>query len=275
MDISGFHVPSILSASGTFASVYGAFSRFDGIQSEANRSFVSSWLKGFKAPQAEWSAFFLEIFRNFFGEKHLSLKCFWRSALLSVFIAAAITAPKLLPVSSGDFTGDVVETLLSWLVASCITDYLSLWKTRALLTRFDAVRKRTTVAGLIAIDFVGTTIIYLLSWELASHLLYLVMLGRWIPELIVTKSFLPRFMEVFFGGHFWESDLLFYRVALLTSAWLWMYVIVSQILRILTYVPSFVAGLSKVADLDEHPVRTIGVIVAVVSAAAVGIGSAL
>jgi hypothetical protein len=155
MDIGGFHVPSIVSAGGTFASIYGAFSRFDRIQSRANRKFVSAWLKGLKAPQAEWSTFFLEIFEKFFGAEHLSVKCFKRSVLLSAFLIFMTTAVTAL-ITEGPFPTDPRD-MYTLIFAGCLTDYLSLWKTRWLLTRFDLIRKRITVLGLIAVDLIGTT----------------------------------------------------------------------------------------------------------------------
>lgn len=57
-----------------------------------------------------------------------------------------------------------------------------------------------------------------------------------------------------------------YLLALLTSAWLWVYMMVAAALRLLSYVPVVVRKLSKVMDMDEHPVRSIGYIAAALSA---------
>jgi hypothetical protein len=267
VDIGGVHIPSILSAGGTFASIYTAFSRFDENQTEASRSFVSAWLKGLKAPQANWSMFFLDIFEKFFGAKQLSLKCARRSLLLSAFLMIGLYT--LIVVSSdAHFETYMIEDVLPLIFAACVTDYLSLWKTRALLTRFDIVRKRITVIGLLAVDFVGTTIIYMLCWFSTMQLVNRLESGSWDTAF---DSLVWQFFYALGTGQLSKEDLWFYWPALLTSAWLWMYVIVSQSLRILSFVPAFVSGLSKVADLDEHPVRTIGFLAACVSSVIVGI----
>jgi hypothetical protein len=73
----------------------------------------------------------------------------------------------------------MIENVLPLIFAACITDYLSLWKTRALLTRFDIVRKRITVIGLIAVDYVGTTIIYVLCWFSILQFVHRLETGSW------------------------------------------------------------------------------------------------
>jgi hypothetical protein len=84
MDIAGIHVPALVAMGGAFSSVYSAFSRFDRIQSPANRKFVSIWVKGIKIDPSGWDHFYNETFTKFFGERHLSFKRFSRTVLLTV-----------------------------------------------------------------------------------------------------------------------------------------------------------------------------------------------
>jgi len=55
--------------------------------------------------------------------------------------------------------------------------------------------------------------------------------------------------------------ILFYFAAFLTSAWLWAYILIAYALRLLRSV----RFLSKIMDLNEHPVRSVGYVVAAVS----------
>lgn len=59
--------------------------------------------------------------------------------------------------------------------------------------------------------------------------------------------------------------ILFYFAAFLTSAWLWAYILIAYALRLLRSVPGVVRFLSKIMDLNEHPVRSVGYVVAAVS----------
>jgi hypothetical protein len=64
---------------------------------------------------------------------------------------------------------------------------------------------------------------------------------------------------------------IFYGVAILTSAWLWAYVASAQVMRLLACVPRFLHALSKVADIKEHPVRVLGFVAALITAAGVAV----
>ena len=136
MDIAGHHIPGLVSAAGTFASVYGVFARFDRIQSRNNRRFVGRWLAGLSAPQIGWDSFFVELFQRIFGTNHWSVKCLLRSALMSLFI---INIPVLYfvvnitPVVGNYWLDPVVIYANTTLIClACIVNYLSLWKTRLL-----------------------------------------------------------------------------------------------------------------------------------------------
>ena len=64
-------------------------------------------------------------------------------------------------------------------------------------------------------------------------------------------------------------------VELLTSAWLWVYLIVAYGMRAMSQVPPLLNRLSKVLDFSGHPVRSIGYVAAAVSAIIVGVGTLL
>jgi hypothetical protein len=261
MDIAGFHIPSIVGASGTYVSVYNVFSHFERLQTDKNRKFVSKWLKGLNAPQGEWGEFFMELFRRVFGDKHLSLKCLLRSIFLTLALMVFLYLIILPSAGLSGLRSNYYWAFLIFAAAACATDYFSLWKTRAILTRFETFRSKMTVFGIVVFDFVGTTLIFLACWVPLIYILTGIMNGEW-------GSPLPVFIDAVDGvskllrGNVSIRDNTFYITALLTSVWLWAYIVVAYFLRLLSYAPVFVQFLSKAADLDNHPVRTIGYVVA-------------
>jgi hypothetical protein len=88
MNLLGMTVPAAITGAGTFASIYTAFSRFEQIQSAANRRFVAEWLKGMGsvANDRRWDGFYDDFFARIFGYRHFSTKCLLRSVTLSILI---------------------------------------------------------------------------------------------------------------------------------------------------------------------------------------------
>jgi hypothetical protein len=67
--------------------------------------------------------------------------------------------------------------------------------------------------------------------------------------------------------HLFANALLL--AALLTSAWLWVFLVVAYAIRAVSLVPRVLKPLSKVMDIENHPVRTIGYVSATLSSAVV------
>jgi hypothetical protein len=280
MDIAGFHIPGFVSASTAFTSVYAVFYRFDRIQSKKNRQFVSYWLKGVQAPHTQWNLFFLELFARLFGSRHLSFRSFITSAALSMCLVAGVLA--YLIVRTGDYptfemlNGTTILFASLFLFTNIVSDYLSLWKTRVFLTKIGTLSRYITLFGVVIIDLAATTLLYISSGIFVTTILEIgfdtLTWQLWIDniEQVVTgvfglnKGFLSDLPNTFRN---------FYLVSLLTSAWLWMYVATAILMRGLLFLPTAISGLSKIADLDEHPVRTIGFGAGLISAVVVGVGT--
>ena len=174
VDIGGLHIPTLGSAAATFGAVYATFARFDRVQSRNNRRFVSRWLKGLTLPRDEtWNDFFLELFTYLFGPRHLSLRCAVTSVLLSIFLVTLILAvtgflsQETVVVKYGLWMPLIItpedkrRIAVYLVVVGCVCDYLSLWKTRFLLTRV----RSASFARLLCLafgDFAATTLLYLL-----------------------------------------------------------------------------------------------------------------
>jgi hypothetical protein len=286
MDIWGFHLSTVLGATGgagiAFAAVYGTFLRFEKIQSRKNRLYVSRWLLGLQVPKGGSEEFFIELFNKLLGPKHWSFRCAITSFMLSAFLivitffgsylgfwsswpeGAPNPIVNLLFEESGKGEG-----LTSWVVSACLLDYLSLWKTRLFLTRLSAFKSTFASISLVSVDFIITSVLFgllpcLVMFELVSlhYGVIETLTHSWIhlyDEVIPIQ--VPMTVASFQSGY--------YLVALLTSVWLWTYVLASQAVRLLAYIPRFIGFLSKIADVKEHPVRVLGFVAGVLSAAVV------
>ena len=118
------------------------------------------------------TSFWRELFTYLFGPRHLSLRCAVTSVLLSIFLVTLILAV------TGFLSQETVVVSMLWMpliitpeekcriaiylvVVGCVCDYLSLWKTRFLLTRV----RSASFARLLCLafgDFAATTLLYLL-----------------------------------------------------------------------------------------------------------------
>jgi hypothetical protein len=289
MDIGGVHVPSLLTSSAAFGAVWGTFAKFDRMQSRTNRRFVGRWLLSLKGPERNWNAFFAELFTKFFGRVHLSWKCVFRSITLTLILVGALF------VFSFGSVGIFPPLLMAVPVfsATFINDYVSLGKTRFLLTRIGTTDKLGVMVGVVVVDFLATTILYLF-FMIIFFVLFIILPPIISGEEKITSIGQIKFLvglstiqgqtwfDAFFDTGYKTTDPFaasFYRrlyeIALLTSAWLWVYIIAAQLLRVIRFMPRFFRWYSKIADLQEHPVRAIGFVAGVLSFVIVGLWNAV
>lgn len=286
MDIVGYHIPGLAAATAAFSAVYGAFAVFDKDQSDDNRKFVRDWLFGLKVDTASWNQFFEELFSRSFGSKHRSIKCVTRSFMLSASIIIGIF---LLVIVRRIFVFGETDAL-SWrafsglgliLSVGCVADYFSLWKTRFLLTKFSSFRSGFAAVAVVIGDFVATFLILLLSWFIFSWFFGAALLFaggeyNWQTFLSSALLWMHQLFSVFLQGPSFDIPLWPVFVAgFLTSAWLWIYLMVAYGMRGLGFLLRWLTPLSKITDLENHPVRTIGYVAAAVSAVVVGVISIL
>jgi len=281
MDILGYHIPSLVGVGATFASVYTAFAKFDADQSDKNRTFVRNWLLGFKADDRQWVQFFKELFAKVFGDRHLSAKCIGRSTIFSATLIGAIWTYRyfyLYSIGEYDLLVLVPGAPLFWAVSAIVADYLSLWKTRVLLTGTSLLGSGLAAIAVVVGDAFATIVISLLI------ILGPQFLALWLnvdysggpEEREALLRFLWHEVSVAFSWPHLENSIagttrLLLLAPLLTSAWLWVYLVVAYAMRAANYLPSWLRPLSKVMDFEFHPVRTIEYVAATVSALIVGI----
>src|ERR1043166_10211976 len=177
MDIGGIHIPTLIGtgagASAAFTAVYGTFSHFEKIQSRQNRLFVSQWLLGLQVPKEGSEKFFVELFNKLFGFRHWSVRCGVTSFILSSFLITFTFFGSYFGFWSSSEWGDVhpiygfqnvrgAEGLIYWIIGACLIDYLSLGKTRFMLTRLSALQSLIASIGLVVADFIITSVLFCL-----------------------------------------------------------------------------------------------------------------
>jgi hypothetical protein len=294
MDISGYHLPSLAGAAATYVSVLKAFAWFDKDQSEDNRHFARDWLLGLNVNDRKWKQFFEELFTKFFGSKHLSWKSARRSFILSAGLIAGVFILRFV-ISHTDNDSDDdpeiwwqsfwwdVHNMLIWMVilvvCACAIDYLSLWKTRVLLTNMQSFRNGFMIIAIVIGDVFATTLlffgVYLLIGTYAASIIAAAVEcdqffnAEWpLGGIPIPNSVISCFD--YFRG---ETIPWMYWAALLTSAWLWIYLIVAYGMRVVSFLPLVLRRLSKILDFEEHPVRTLGYLAATVSAVLIWIAT--
>jgi hypothetical protein len=269
MDLFGYHLPTLAGVGATFAFVYRIFAKFDSDQSDGNRKFIRDWLLGLTVDDRKWETFFREIFAKFFGPKHLSLRCVIRSTILSVSIILIIYAIWLgidstRVESFKGALGNLVFAILFATVCACIIDYLSLWKTRILLTKSHLSNRASTALLLVVGDFVATSFLFLFVYTLIAYTFFFIVGFKISPISLALEAF----GDIYHENHSYPYRPV-YLAALFTSAWLWVYLIVAYAIRLLHLAPSSLRHVSKIMDFEDHPVRTLGYLAATVSAVVV------
>jgi hypothetical protein len=199
---------------------------------------------------------------------------------VGIFSVAAIYIFALNIAILGRVGGDESSRKLSlvfignWLPFAIVVDYLSLWKTRVLLTKELFSSSLFSAMAVVIADVLATIVITVVA-AISINALFgnggLAYGNFWLgTPLILHIERAAKFQLLYFQQGFAVSKLEFLP-PLLTSAWLWVYLIVAHAMRTVNRVPALLRLLSKVQDFEAHPVRTIGYVAATVSAIFIGI----
>src|ERR1039457_6097692 len=137
--------PGQLVAGGVlFGIVWGFFKNVESVLTDDTKLEIAVWLLGLKkfGPKVEpWPDTFARMFDRVFGAKHLSWKCFCRSAVASI-MTGVLTGPHFLhflidataPKDLRQFTAKAgTQFVLFYLSVSVIPDHISLFETRLIL----------------------------------------------------------------------------------------------------------------------------------------------
>ncbi|TQV82844.1 hypothetical protein [Aliikangiella coralliicola] len=272
-----------------FYAVVKFFKTIESSLSEYSKNQITVWLKGQKPniiipnESAEKTNFSLaHTFSNLldvvFTNKHLSLKCLYRSTL-ATFIAISLFTLlhytiidfnpfELLFINSESFFFWLLDFFGSILLISVLPDYISLLQSRFIIHKMKSSKSRGIIL-LLLIDFVLSAIIALFSVTIWLSLLYnvggeFVSSGRYeFSFWLVINDFFDNLTQrglflseknasISMGSYFYATFI--------TSIWVWIYVIGAYLLKFLPRLKSGKVLVLKLMDIDNKPLQSIGVV---------------
>lgn len=271
--------------------VSGVWFLFDVAEKTAREEFreqVRSWiLQTEVAQQIEaLPGKFASLFDLVFSENHLSFKCFRRSALASIIAAWAVTVLVygINPASLGDgwvqaqrdpiLNPTLVNIGMLGVLAvfvNIIPDYLSLLQTRVMLRW---ITHRGRLLTVLLADAVLTGAIFVGFICFGVFLLMCVVM--WLDtagskELIFTSEFWELFrgmmVDALRGMLFQDiprqgtaanSLGVLFLTTYFTSIWLWIYILVALLSRVLLRLNHGVGLFLRVTDVQGQPIRALG-----------------
>jgi hypothetical protein len=273
--------PGQLAAGGVLAGiVWKFFERVEAVLTDQTKLEIAVWLLGVKVGQKvePWPDTFAKMFDRVFGEKHWSLKCFWRSCIASycaIAICFAVWAIRLGPHTVrfvGSWKNFVLLTVICGGIGNLIPDYISLLETRWMLRRMSKANGRLR---LLLVDASITTGIGVIG-GLIADMSYMVVLAWRRPEMYcfedrynclvrnVTHYLLE--LRVVLETHvslLQDLSLLFLPylcAAFFTSIWLWLYAGSGFILKAALRFDSAVGWMNSHMKIEENPLQSIGLV---------------
>jgi hypothetical protein len=250
------------------AGLYTIFSRVDDVSNAPLKAKFAAAIYSQSRSNvgSRWPTFFNAMFDDTFGHRHLTIKCFLRSCLASLyfiwilFALWSVVDPRGLAGLTAMFSDwqDLLLVLMIPIVINFIPDYLSLLKSRAILRKLSTVRSAWI---LVATDVAASIAISITALDVGVTLLASLEDGRWQPELFTevwpTVSEAAAFHAT--RGSF-PIGVLFYST-LLTSVWAVLFLLGGIVLRASK---TTAAMLVKHSTYKEKPFSSVGMITVVI-----------
>jgi hypothetical protein len=243
--------PGQLAAGGVLAGiVWKFFERVEAVLAEQTKFEIAVWLVGVQIQKnvAPWANTFATVFDRVFGLKHLSLRCFWRSCLAST--ASVLLVAALISLLVGHWMFVLVGLL--FLPVAVVPDYISLLKTRRLISAFARTQSLGTHAGILLLDFtVGVLLAFLFPLALASAVYLL-----FGPE----ESGNLQWDGETYATAFFALALPNLGASLFTSIWLWLYAGSGFILKAARRFDLSFGWFNRKFDIEKKPLQAIGLV---------------
>ncbi|MEM8485799.1 MAG: hypothetical protein AAF564_09640 [Bacteroidota bacterium] len=247
----------------------------DDVIKEKSKKRLGNWLRNVKVkePSSDWRDGFVAIFDKWFGEKHLSLKCFFRSALVTVaFYAVAWVLLFALPNEYNVFDARYIRSdypilkilngigipgllvaIISGLWLNVFPDYMSLFETRILLNFLKGRSSFLVISFFLIIDFVLTFAALAVSWLLFDLVVFYELR---IDQLIETI----RGFEVSSEAGYHETSISI-LTTFFTSIWIWVYSLAAILVKLVGKTQSGLHFLKVHLDLENKPFKSIGKVI--------------
>jgi hypothetical protein len=268
---------------GIGVAVFALFEKGEDALRQEAKSDISRWLQNVDPTGVvgSWPGGFVMLFDSVFGERHFTKRCFFRSCVASLL--AILTASTLIyalnplaftrevnyllvPPWQGDWpfgSAFVLQAVVLTLIvgANLLGDYLSLLKARYLLQWMSKVRIGALLTvGLLA-DATATIIIWAIGLLGAALVVSLFAnveldLASWPSQLWHAILVIPHPAS-------WNDDSLTLSMlgaAFFTSLWAWLYALASLVVRGAYAIKSSLGVFRSVFDVENKPLRSIGVV---------------
>jgi hypothetical protein len=242
------------------AFIWFLFDKAEAAMSTQSRDRLSSWLRQSDARTLIESipAQFLVLFDRLFGERHLTWRCFARSAIAStlmVWIVSLLWAVRHPPPSVWGAAELLFNMTVVAIVFNLVPDYVSLLETRYLLSRAERSGRiwMLLLVDLLATGFLG------FGGYLAGYLAFGGSPERSWSFVWQLVSFRPILSYDLSGGAVYNLPLGFYFYStFFTSAWLWLYALSVLASRVLVRMNQGVGFLLRATDVEYQPFRAMG-----------------
>ncbi len=236
------------------------FEKAEKALSEESRKGVVAWLgtTDIRTVIESIPVRFVSLFDRIFGEKHLSVRCFARSAVASAFAVAVVGAVR---ASTGDELATELgeEPLMTFvgltvfsIATNVMPDYISLLQSRWTIAW--AAKGGRIIVPLLA-DLILT------SFVSAGWILVMAFIVDGTPPA-------EQIQDIIGGG---LSSIWFYS-GFFTSVWLWLYMLAVPASRILLRMNNGVGFLLRVTDVEKQPFRSMGFVSVIIVSALFALG---
>jgi len=236
------------------------FEKAEKALSEESRKGVVAWLgtTDIRTVIESIPVRFVSLFDRIFGEKHLSVRCFARSAVASAFAVAVVGAVR---ASTGDELATELgeEPLMTFvgltvfsIATNVMPDYISLLQSRWTIAW--AAKGGRIIVPLLA-DLILT------SFVSAGWILVMAFIVDGTPPA-------AQIQDIIGGG---LSSIWFYS-GFFTSVWLWLYMLAVPASRILLRMNNGVGFLLRVTDVEKQPFRSMGFVSVIIVSALFALG---
>ena len=243
---------------GLFYGVQKFFEEVEKKLSVATKDDIALWLLDLhpSGKIVDWRPTFSKIFERVFGEKQLSWKCFWRSAVASIGISLlVIIGTHLTGHTVGKAPRETFGSYFFWyasmsVLGNIVPDYISLWKTRYLFNLGRRIERGFLSFLLLAIDAATTLPMAILASVIGSTILLAIVgypgwptVDQWLSIFTNPAALVLWFIPAFFG-----------------RLWLLAYVGPALLLKTARRLDLGFAWFNKRFDVENHPLQCIGLV---------------
>lgn len=265
---------------------------------DVSRRQFSCWLLNAQPERkiCEWASAFAHLFDSVFGTRHISPKCFSRSAVASVlavglclFVGRGFYIELL---NSYGWSADIALLAICGVLANIVIDYISLLETRvavnAMKRQKRSIARHAVLVGDLLLTSAGSALVFFLVMffvgvmdfvsdpSVDDPVLLLVLAPFAALDMLFVEVFRNGFLAVFIDAlrASERSDQIALAPLLwstyFTSVWLWLFLVATGINRFGSWVAAWIGTWHHLAirhlKIEEKPFSVVGFICGMVAA---------